>query len=109
MSSKGSTTIGFERRFNPMLRLDGLEDFVAESVGTAGLRPPNVERIVALNRGAFVAAPAPLEQRDGTPEGATVLDVRPSAEFAAGHVAGALHVPIDGSSFGTRTAFVCGA
>ena len=108
MSSKGSTTIGFERRFNPMLRLDGLEDFVAESVGTAGLRPPNVERIVALNRGAFVAAPAPLERRDGTPEGATVLDVRPSAEFAAGHVAGALHVPIDGSSFGTRTAFVVG-
>jgi hydroxyacylglutathione hydrolase len=106
MSSKGSTTIGFERRFNPMLRLDGLEDFVAESVGTAGLRPPNVERIVALNRGAFVAAPAPLEQQDGTPEGATVLDVRSPLDFAAAHAPGALNVAVSGSSFGTRAAFV---
>jgi glyoxylase-like metal-dependent hydrolase (beta-lactamase superfamily II)/rhodanese-related sulfurtransferase len=106
MSSKGSTTIGFERRFNPMLRLDGLEDFVAESVGTAGLRPPNVERIVALNRGPFVGAPSPLDHLEAPPARATVLDVRPSDEFAAGHVPGALHVPIDGSSFGTRAAFV---
>ena len=106
MSSKGSTTIGFERRFNPMLRLDGVEDFVAESVGTAGLRPPNVERIVALSRGPFVGAPSPLEHLEAAPAGATVLDVRPSDEFAAGHVPGALHVPIDGSSFGTRAAFV---
>ena len=106
MSSKGSTTIGFERRFNPMLRLDGLEDFVAESVGTAGLRPPNVERIVALNRGPFVGAPAPLERLDHAPAGATVLDVRRSEDFAAGHAAGALHVPVSGSSFGTRAAFV---
>ena len=77
-----------------------------ESVGTAGLRPPNVERIVALNRGPFVAAPAPLARLDATPEGATVLDVRPSDDFAAGHVAGALHVPVSASSFGTRAAFV---
>jgi rhodanese-related sulfurtransferase len=35
-----------------------------------------------------------------------VLDVRPSDDFAAGHVAGALHVPVSASSFGTRAAFV---
>ena len=56
MSSKASTTIGFERRFNPMLRHDGLEDFVAASTSGAGLKPPNVERIVGLNRGPFVGA-----------------------------------------------------
>ena len=93
MSSKGSTTIGFERRFNPMLRLDELEDFVAESVGTAGVRPPNVERIVALNRGPFVAAQPPLEARDTAPPGAAVLDVRTARAFADGHAPGALNVP----------------
>ena len=31
MSSKASTTIGFERRFNPALRVDGEEAFVDDS------------------------------------------------------------------------------
>ena len=105
MSSKGSSTIGFERRFNHMLGLPTLDDFVAESTGTAGMRPPNVERIVALNRGAFVAAPPPLEPVE-TPAGATVLDVRDARTHAAGHVAGAINVPISSGGFGTRCGFV---
>jgi rhodanese-related sulfurtransferase len=106
MSAKGSTTIGFERRFNPMLRLDDAEEFVAVSVGAAGVRPPNVERIVGLNRGPFVPAPPPLAERADVPEGGVVLDVRPAATFAHGHVKGALNVPVSGSSFGTKAAFV---
>jgi glyoxylase-like metal-dependent hydrolase (beta-lactamase superfamily II)/rhodanese-related sulfurtransferase len=106
MSAKGSTTIGFERRFNPMLRHDDAEDFVAASVGSAGIRPPNVERIVALNRGPFLPAPPPLAERPDVPDGAVVLDVRPAATFAQGHVKGALNVPVSGSSFGTKAAFV---
>jgi rhodanese-related sulfurtransferase len=43
---------------------------------------------------------------DEAPTGTTVLDVRRSADFAAGHVAGALHVPVAASTFGTRAAFV---
>ena len=57
MSSKGSTTIGFERRFNPALAFDDVALFVAESAGISAPRPPNLERIVALNRGPFVGAP----------------------------------------------------
>ncbi|HSC91791.1 MAG TPA: MBL fold metallo-hydrolase [Gaiellaceae bacterium] len=106
MSSKGSTTIGFERRFNPMLRLEDEEAFVTASVGSAGVRPPNVERIVALNRGPFVPLPPPLEAVGPDPGDAVVLDVRPVAAFAAGHVPGALNVPVSGSSFGTKAAFV---
>src|SRR5919106_4841783 len=34
MSSKASTTMGFERRFNPMLRLERVEDFVAASTAS---------------------------------------------------------------------------
>jgi hydroxyacylglutathione hydrolase len=105
MSSKASSTIGFERRFNRMLGIERLEDFVAESTGAAGVRPPNVERIVALNAGPFLAAPPSLEPVSDAGD-ATVLDVRPSREFADGHLPGALNVPVDGSSFATRSAFV---
>jgi hydroxyacylglutathione hydrolase len=105
MSSKASSTIGFERRFNPMLRIDAEADFVAASTGTAGAKPPNVEHVVALNRGPFVGAPEPLGLAASS-EGAVVVDVRPARAFAAGHVHGALSVPLDSSSFGTKAGFV---
>ena len=35
-----------------------------------------------------------------------MLDVRPAAAYAAGHVHGAINVPVSGSSFGTRAAFL---
>ena len=105
MSSKASTTIGFERRFNRLLALDRVEAFVAASTGAATVRPPNMERIVALNRGPFLAAPPPLAPVD-TVDAAAVLDVRPATEFADGHVTGAVNVPLDSSAFGTKAAFV---
>jgi hydroxyacylglutathione hydrolase len=106
MSSKGSSTIGFERRFNPMLRIESEEDFVGESTGTAGVKPPNVEHVVSLNRGPFLGATEPPGVVAA--DGAVVLDVRPARAFAAGHVAGALSVPLDSSGFGTKAGFVVG-
>lgn len=50
MSSRGSTTIGFERRFNPMASITELDAFVAESASVSAPKPPNVARIVALNQ-----------------------------------------------------------
>jgi hydroxyacylglutathione hydrolase len=105
MSSKASTTIGFERRFNHALQGE-LADFLAEALTAQPPRPPNMERIVELNRGPFVAAQAPLTRVDQAPADAIVLDVRPTAEFAAGHRPGAVGIPIGGSSFATRAAFV---
>ncbi len=104
MSSKASTTIGFERRFNRSLQGE-LEDFLAGAL-VQPPRPPNMERIVELNRGPFLGAQAELRRVDGTPEGALVLDVRPTPAFAAGHHPGAVGIPICGSSFATRAAFV---
>jgi hydroxyacylglutathione hydrolase len=105
MSSKASSTVGFERRFNPMLQIGDVDTFVQEATGTTQPRPPNLTRIVELNRGPFVAAPAalgPLERWDD----ATVLDVRPAPVFAAGHVRGAFNIPVVGSSFATRAGFL---
>ncbi len=106
MSSKASTTIGFERRFNPALVNDDLALFVAESAGISAPRPPNMEKIVALNRGRFVGAQPDPPELPAPPEGAQVLDVRPVEPFAAGHFAGALSVPVSGSGFSTKAAFV---
>jgi glyoxylase-like metal-dependent hydrolase (beta-lactamase superfamily II)/rhodanese-related sulfurtransferase len=107
MSSKASTTIGFERRFNAMLAHETEQDFVEASSHVHSPRPPNLERIVELNRGPFVEAPAPLRRTDAA-EG-TLLDVRQADEFAAGHVPGALNVPLARSGFATKAAFVLSA
>lgn len=112
MSSKGSSTIGFERRFNPALsRAAGtMEAFVRHSSAVEAPKPPNLQRIVALNRGPWVARPPELQPLasggDAGPAGITVLDVRSIDEYAAGHVAGALNVPLRGKAFGTKAGFV---
>jgi hydroxyacylglutathione hydrolase len=106
MSSMHSSTIGFERRFNHKLGLVGRneDEFVSETTSSSAPRPPNMDRIVELNRGAFVSARPQLEPADG--DGVTVLDVRPTRAFVGGHVEGALNVPLSGSKFATKSAFV---
>jgi hydroxyacylglutathione hydrolase len=104
MSSKSSTTIGFERRYNHALS-ESYEDFLAQATGPLPPRPPNMERIVELNRGPFLGVQPPL-RRAGDAADAVVLDVRPAHDFAAGHRPGAVNVPVSGSSFGTKAAFV---
>ncbi|MGH3134417.1 MAG: MBL fold metallo-hydrolase [Gaiellaceae bacterium] len=109
MSSKASTTIGFERRFNPALAFSDVALFVAETAAVATPRPANMERIVVLNRGPFVGAqPRPVEL-PMPPDGVQILDVRPLQAFAAGHLARAVSVPVSGSRFSTKAAFVLDA
>ena len=105
MTGERSSSIGHERRFNPALALATVEEFVAESASVSTPRPPNMERIVDLNRGPFVGAATPLE-KVGSANGATVLDVRSEDAFAASHVPGALSVPVSGSTFGTKAGFL---
>lgn len=105
MSSKASTTIGFERRFNPALQGD-LADFLDARLGPQPPRPPNMERIVELNRGEFLGAQPSLERIDGRPGEAIVLDVRPTEVFAGGHEPGAVGIPVSGAHFATKAGFV---
>jgi hydroxyacylglutathione hydrolase len=104
MSGDPSSTIGSERTGNALLAVATVQEFIGETTGAPALRPPNMERIVELNRGPFVPAQRPIEQ--ATTDDGTVLDVRPPEAFAAGHVPGALNVPVSGNAFGTRTGFV---
>jgi len=104
MSSKASSTIGFERRFNHALNVDQ-DEFVQERTNSSTPRPPNMDNIVEINRGPFLGAQEPLGTVD-SPNGGSILDVRRPREFVAGHVQGAFNVPLTSSSFATKAAFV---
>jgi rhodanese-related sulfurtransferase len=65
-----------------------------------------MEHIVELNRGPFLGAQPDPPELPSPPEGSQVLDVRPVAEFAGGHVAGAVSVPVTGTRFSTKAGFV---
>ena len=106
MSSKASTTVGFERRFNPMLALGTVEAFVATSATIAAPKPPNLTRIVDLNRGPWVPSPTPVDELPVPPGDCQLLDVRDEYEYFAGHHSGALCIPVGGTSFATKAGFV---
>src|SRR5206468_12084306 len=89
------STIRSERLTNHALAIDDLQEFVAHSAAISAPRPPTVERVVALNRGPFLAAQPALKRLDA-PVG-QLLDVRPADMHAAGHAPGAVNVPLDGS------------
>jgi hydroxyacylglutathione hydrolase len=100
-----SSTIGRERRDNQALAYDDLQEFVLASASIAAPRPPTTERVVALNRGRWLPLPPEPAEVDAA-GGATVLDVRPLADHLAGHLRGAISVPLDGGSVGTKAGFV---
>jgi hydroxyacylglutathione hydrolase len=104
LSSDPASTMGFERRFNRALQISAVEDFIADALSKTTPRPPNMDRIVELNRGAFVGAPEKLAHLDSP--AANVLDVRDSEDFAAAHLPRAVNVPLSGTSFATKSGFV---
>jgi len=50
MSGKPSTTIAFEKRFNPMLSMDR-DEFVADVVKSAPAKPADMDTILRFNQG----------------------------------------------------------
>jgi len=110
LSGKTSSTIGYERRHNPLLESEE-ELFVAELLRELPPRPPNLARVVTLNRDRNARAPLPLSELDDDTlvreiaTGAHVIDGRPPAAFDAGHLRGAINLPA-GRSQGTRAGWV---
>jgi hydroxyacylglutathione hydrolase len=112
MSPKGSSTIGFERRFNSALQLDDAGRFVKQVTEELPPQPPQFSRIVEMNRGPFLTddltlAPLSLEEFETKRgEGALVLDVRSPEAFGGGHIPDALNVDLHGGQFGTRASWL---
>jgi len=103
MCGRPSTTIGFERLYNPLARLERTP-FVEHLTESVPARPLNITAIEATNRGTanlpwamLTSSPhvpeVGLEALDSGPPDAMVIDVREPSEYAAGHVPGAINLP----------------
>lgn len=112
MSDKGSSTIGFERRWNPSLLARDEAAFVRSVTGELPPQPPQFARIVSRNRGPFLteeieARPIDTEETDRMREqGALILDTRSPQAFGGGHIPGAMNVYLHGGQFATRASWV---
>lgn len=109
---KPSSTIGFERRRNRALAIADEDQFVATQLGSLGDKPPNVAKIVALNRGPLVedfGTPAPLtphQVEEAVAAGACVIDGRTNEQFDEAHIAGALSTSAYDTGFATKVSRV---
>jgi hydroxyacylglutathione hydrolase len=96
------TTIGLERRLNPMLQLGSREEFI-DTAARELERPPYFRRMERLNlEGASLPgglpAPAPLTADEFAQKAQTsiVLDTRSNPGFCAAHVPQSLSIWLDG-------------
>ena len=114
ISSTPSSTIGFERRHNPMLQPTDVDAFARRLLDGQPGFPRYFARMRPLNRagpaslGGRVpdARPMPIEEVEAAVAGgAQIVDLRRPAEFAAEHVPGSVSIPA-GSSFGTWLGWV---
>ena len=103
LSTETSSTLGEQRRTNYALQPMSEDDFVAAVTEGQPTRPPYFAFDVQRNREVHPLldshAPAPLGIDDVLrlrDHGAVLLDVREPAEFAAGHLRGAVNVGLQG-------------
>ena len=112
MDMKISSTIGFERRHNPLL--GGLDEdgFVESTLAGLGPQPPNFQAIVDLNRGPLLTSGVellPLTPRQVEllrAEGDLIVDVRTDLQFDEAHIPGAACITMLHQGFGTKLAWV---
>jgi glyoxylase-like metal-dependent hydrolase (beta-lactamase superfamily II)/rhodanese-related sulfurtransferase len=112
MDMKVSSTIGYERASNPVLRIDDEDAFVEQALAKLGPQPPNFQAIVDLNTGPLLTAgvellplsPRQVEQKRS--EGALVVDVRTDLQFDEAHIPGSVCIPIHHAGFGSKLAWI---
>ena len=112
MDLKVSSTIGFERANQELLRLTDEDEFVVRMTSALGPQPPNFENIVALNRGRLVkesvdAHPlTPRQVHHAQSDGALVVDVRTELQYDEAHVPGAVCITSRRAGFGSKLAWI---
>jgi hydroxyacylglutathione hydrolase len=107
-SERNASTIGHERAANPALAFDDASGFSDWLLHNLPVRPPSVERVVAINRGEIESEPAPalpLSPEDVVARGSkhtVVVDGRSAAAFDEMHVPRSICVEADRSGAATR-------
>lgn len=96
------STIGQERRSNPLLQVPDEDEFVRALVNSLGDYPTYFRRLAEVNRcGPDVIDEPPLmvalpvsDVRALVDQGLPIVDVRPIAQFAAAHIPGSLSIEL---------------
>jgi len=102
-SEERTTTIGLERKRNPLCQPQTEDHFVTRALEGLSSFPVYFRELRPINRrgpkvlgGLPAVAPRPpSEIRDWIDRGGTVLDVRPPRDFAHGHIPGAYGIALD--------------
>lgn len=100
MSSKGSSTLGYERHANPMLRFADFDSFKASVMAEFPARPKSFSHIINTNlKGAPLLVRCPVDQAMNPDRfaqeieaGAVVIDTRDAAAFGGMHIPGSLSI-----------------
>jgi len=109
---KVSSTVGYELAHNDLLAEADEDTFVARAIGSLAPQPPNLQSIVALNRGPLHTSRVevePLTARQverAQAEGALVVDVRTDLQFDDAHIPAAVCDPAVRAGFGSKLAWV---
>src|SRR6185437_14303699 len=112
MDMKVSSTIGFERQHNELLREDDEDRFVARATRGLPPQPPHFQDVVAINSGPLTrqtADPHPLTPRQvdqARRDGALVVDVRTALQFDESHIPRSASNPAVRAGFGTKLAWI---
>ncbi|MEV6381993.1 MBL fold metallo-hydrolase [Streptomyces sp. NPDC051773] len=102
--SERTSTIGMQKRTNPLLAAPDEDAFVRQLLAGLGSYPDYFNHLAEANRrGAGVLAttpglPAldPAQVKALLADGGQVVDMRPAADYAAGHIPGSLSIPLRG-------------
>jgi len=96
-----TSSIGAQRTANPLLQTASEDEFVAALLASLGTYPTYFDRLGEVNRrGPALLDELRLPSLPGPDvqllqdQGAVVVDVRPAASFAAGHVPGSVSIPL---------------
>lgn len=100
LSAKLSTTLGYERQTQPVLKLPDFKEFHDQIAGVFPVRPKSFTHIIHTNAtGAPLLERCPLEQTLNPDqfdrirnEGATVIDTRDTGAFGGFHIPGAINI-----------------
>lgn len=112
IGSMRSTTLGFERKYNPSLTPRAKDVFVEFATSDLPEQPGNHTRIKAMNRKGVQplgkVEQKPLSIKESIPffqRGAGLLDTRSKEEYVTAHVPGSVHLEAD-SQLSNRIGFV---
>jgi hydroxyacylglutathione hydrolase len=102
IGSRRSSTVGYERKFNPSLQKKPEEQWVKDLLDEMPLSPPYFKRMKQVNRdGPAIIGPEPPGQKrwgarqvyERVCEDCLMVDVRSKESFAAAHIPNAINIP----------------